>query len=159
QDRRGGRLDRDDAQPRPARLEHAGDAGDRAAGPDAGDERVEVAGRVAPDLLGGRLAVDRRVGRVGELLSDPGVRRQTVARPAGAIGRAAGVLELLTLLLGVLPAARRSHRDLVLANLLRRHQLAVAARPRRRPRLRTRDRLLWPVDRPLVGSIRSRPVL
>jgi hypothetical protein len=51
------------------------------------------------------------------------------------------MLELLTLLLGVLPAALRSHRDLVLENLLLRHQLAVAARPGRRPRLRTRDKL------------------
>jgi hypothetical protein len=51
------------------------------------------------------------------------------------------MLELLTLLLGVLPAALRSPRDLVLENLLLRHQLAVAGRPRRRPRLRARDKL------------------
>jgi hypothetical protein len=57
------------------------------------------------------------------------------------------MLELLRLLLGVLSAALRSHRDLVLENLLLRHQLAVAARPKGRPRLRTWDKLLWLVGR------------
>ena len=69
--------------------------------------------------------------------------RQYLARSAGTIGHAAGMLEPLTLLLGVLPAALQRHRDLVLENLLLRHQLAVGARPKRRPPLRTWDKLLW----------------
>jgi hypothetical protein len=69
------------------------------------------------------------------------------------------MLELLMLLLGVLPAALRSHRELVLENLLLRHQLAVAVRPRRRPRLRTRDKLLWLVGRRLCTDWRRHLVL
>ena len=71
------------------------------------------------------------------------VGRQNLARPAAAIGRAAAMLELPSILLGVIPAALRSRRDLVVENLLLRHQLALAARPKRRPRLRRWDRLLW----------------
>jgi hypothetical protein len=54
------------------------------------------------------------------------------------------MLELLVLLIGVLRAALRTRRDLVLKNLLLRHQLAILTRPdRKRPRLRTGDKLLW----------------
>jgi putative transposase len=69
------------------------------------------------------------------------------------------MLELLALLFGVLPAALRSHRDLVLENPLLRHQLAVAARPRRRPRLRTRDTLLRLLGRRLRTDWRRHLVL
>jgi transposase InsO family protein len=69
------------------------------------------------------------------------------------------MLELFTLLLGILPAALRSHRDLVLENLLLRHQLAVVARPRRRPRLRTWDKLLWLLGRRLCADWRRHLVL
>ena len=51
-----------------ARLEHLADAGDGAAGADAGDEDVDLAVGVVPDLLGGGRAVDLGVGLVGELL-------------------------------------------------------------------------------------------
>jgi hypothetical protein len=51
-----------------AGLEHLAHAGDRAAGPHAGNEDVDPAARVAPDFLGGGLAMDLRVGRVLELL-------------------------------------------------------------------------------------------
>ena len=54
------------------------------------------------------------------------------------------MLELLALLLGALRALLSSRADLVAENLLLRHQLAVLTRPtRKRPSLRTRDRLLW----------------
>jgi transposase InsO family protein len=69
------------------------------------------------------------------------------------------MLELLMLLFGVLPAALRSRRDLVLENLLPRRQLAVAARPRRRPRLRAWDKLLWLVGRRLCADRRRHLVL
>ncbi len=52
------------------------------------------------------------------------------------------MLELFTLLLGVLRSALRRHTDLAVENLLLRHQLAVALRSRSRPRFRRRDKLL-----------------
>jgi hypothetical protein len=56
-----------------------------------------------------------------------------------------GMLDWLRLALIVLRAACRSRTDLVLENLLLRHQLAVLARPTRRRNIRLRrlDRLLW----------------
>src|SRR5436189_202196 len=39
-------------------LDHLAAAGDRAAGADAGNDRIELAARVAQDLLSGRLAMD-----------------------------------------------------------------------------------------------------
>jgi hypothetical protein len=86
------------------------------------------------------------------------VRRQNLTRPVIAIGHAAGMLELLKLLLGVIPTALRSRRDLVLENLLLRHQLAVAAGPKRRPQLRTWDRLLWLLGRRSCCDWRRHPV-
>jgi transposase InsO family protein len=60
------------------------------------------------------------------------------------------VSELLNLLLASLRGAVRNRSDLVAENVLLRHQLAVLTRPtRRRPRLRTRDRLLWVLARRL----------
>jgi transposase InsO family protein len=60
------------------------------------------------------------------------------------------VIEGLTLLLAVLRAALRDRSALLAENLLLRHQLAVLTRPtRRRPRLRTRDKLLWVLARRL----------
>ncbi len=54
------------------------------------------------------------------------------------------MLGLLTALLALLRAAVRDRSDLVAENLLLRQQLAVLTRPTQpRPRLRTRDRLLW----------------
>jgi transposase InsO family protein len=53
------------------------------------------------------------------------------------------VIELFALLLDLLRASLRSRRDLVLENLLLRHQLAVALRPKPRPKIRCRDKLLW----------------
>jgi transposase InsO family protein len=54
------------------------------------------------------------------------------------------MLEYLLLLVALLLAAVRRHRDLVTENLLLRQQLMVLTRPtRKRPRLLTRDRLVW----------------
>ena len=85
QDRAVGRLDRDDLEAGLARLQHLADAGDGAAGADAGDEDVDLAVGVVPDFLGRGPAVDRRVGRVLELLRDDGVR--DLLRPAPRRGR------------------------------------------------------------------------
>jgi hypothetical protein len=60
------------------------------------------------------------------------------------------VLELLWLLLTGVLACVRPRQDLVLENLLLRHQLAVLTRPTRtRPRARLRiwDKLLWVLAR------------
>src|SRR5262245_44801501 len=70
------------------------------------------------------------------------------------------MFESLTLLPAVLRAALRDRSDLLTENLLLRHQLAVLTRPtRRRPRLRTRDKLLWVLVRRLRGDWRSHLVL
>src|SRR6476619_6970142 len=70
------------------------------------------------------------------------------------------ILGLLPVLLGLLRASLRSRRDLVLENLLLRHQLAVLTRPtRRRPPLRGRDRLLWVVARRLCRDWRRHLVV
>src|SRR5262245_18719894 len=54
------------------------------------------------------------------------------------------MLDYLLLLLGLFCATVRSRGDLVAENLLLRHQLAILTRPtRKRPRLRTPDRLFW----------------
>ncbi|HEY2946886.1 MAG TPA: hypothetical protein VGJ53_00565 [Micromonosporaceae bacterium] len=54
------------------------------------------------------------------------------------------MLEVVALLLATLRALLRGHRDLVVENLLLRHQLAVLTRStRKRPRLRRRDKALW----------------
>ena len=61
-----------------------------------------------------------------------------------------GALELLWLLLTTVLAALRPRHDLVLENLLLRHQLAVLTRPTRtrpRARLRTWNKLLWVLAR------------
>ncbi len=51
--------------------------------------------------------------------------------------------ELLLLLARALVALVRSRRDLVLENLVLRHQLQVALRTHPRPSVRDRDRILW----------------
>ena len=90
--------------------------------------------------------------------------RVPLRRPAGD---AWGMLDLLLVTLAVLRAACRSRGDLVLENLLLRHQLAVVTRPARRgpARLRRPDKLLWVLvrrlrrnwRRHLVAPARSSP--
>src|SRR5262249_49611020 len=63
-----GGLDGDDADAGELLLQDFADAGDRAAGADAGDEGVEPAGGVVQDLEGGRAAVDVRIRGIVELL-------------------------------------------------------------------------------------------
>ncbi len=70
--------------------------------------------------------------------------RQILAR--AQIRDAEGMLELVRVLLMSVLASVRPRQDLVLENLLLRHQLVVLSRPtrrRRRARLRTWDKLLW----------------
>ena len=70
------------------------------------------------------------------------------------------MVELLFLLPTVLRAALRRRGDLVVENLLLRHQLAALTRPTRmRPRLRTRDKLLWLLVRQLRSDWRRHLVI
>lgn len=55
------------------------------------------------------------------------------------------MLEYCKLLLAALRASLLSRRDLALENLLLRHQLMVATRTKKRPRLRSADRFFWAV--------------
>src|SRR6478735_4397012 len=65
-------LDGDDLHAGFAGLEHLADTGDGATGADAGDDDVDLAVGVLPDLLGGGPAVDLRVRDVGELAGQHG---------------------------------------------------------------------------------------
>ncbi len=68
------------------------------------------------------------------------------------------MLDFFWLLFITVQAAARSHRELVLENLLLRHQLAVLTRPTRsrpRARFRLRDKLLWILARQLRAGWRA----
>jgi hypothetical protein len=70
------------------------------------------------------------------------------------------MLEYLLLLLSLIRATVRDREALVTENLLLRHQLAVLTRPtRKRPRLRTRDKLFWVVARALCRDWRRHLVV
>jgi hypothetical protein len=74
------------------------------------------------------------------------------------IGDADAVLDLLWLLFETVQAAARPHQDVVLENLLLRHQLVVLNRPTRsRPqaRLRLWDKLLWILARRFCAGWRE----
>ena len=76
--RAGVRFDRDHFDRRIALLEHFSDSGQGTSGADSGDQRIDPAAGVAPDLLGGGGAVAGRVGRVFKLLRNKGARRPPV---------------------------------------------------------------------------------
>src|SRR6266540_3914040 len=83
-------------------------------------------------------------------------------RSAGpfSIGDPPGMLEVVALLLATLRALLRSHRDLVVENLLLRHRVAVLTRStRQRPRLRRRDKALWLLAGRFCADWRRHPVL
>jgi hypothetical protein len=69
------------------------------------------------------------------------------------------MIESLGLLLAVLSACLRTRRDLVVENLLLRHQLTVALRRRPRPPIRRRDKVLWILARRLVHGWRRHLVV
>jgi putative transposase len=74
------------------------------------------------------------------------------------IGDAEDVLELLWLLVTAVLARVRPRQDLVLENLLLRHQLAVLIRPTRtrpRARLRVWDKLVWVLARGFCAGWRQ----
>src|SRR6266540_315939 len=69
------RLDGDGLEAGSAGMDDFVTAGNGAAGAHGGHENVDLAIRVAPEFLGGGLAVDFRVRRILELLGNPRVRR------------------------------------------------------------------------------------
>src|SRR5262245_22081570 len=73
-DRAGDRLHRNRLERRFALLDDFADAGDGAAGADAGDEDVDLAVGVAPELFRCGLAMDLGIGRVLELLRHERIR-------------------------------------------------------------------------------------
>src|SRR6266571_3580901 len=84
------------------------------------------------------------------------VGRQNLTR--AQISDADDVLELLWLLFTAVQAVVRPRHDLVIENLLLRHQLAVLTRPtRRRPHVRLRlwDKLLWILARRFYAGWRQ----
>jgi len=62
------------------------------------------------------------------------------------------MLELLRVLLPALTALFRERHDLVIENLLLRHQLQIALRSRPRPRFKSEDRFFWLVVRRLYPT-------
>src|SRR5262245_22470106 len=82
-----------------------------------------------------------------------------VAEPL-SIGDPLGMVEVISLLLATLRAMLRTQGDLVVENLLLRHQLAVLTRStRKRPRLRGRDKALWLLARRCCAGWRRHLVL
>ena len=69
------------------------------------------------------------------------------------------MIESLGLLFAVLGACLRTRRDLVVATLLLRHQLAVALQPRPRPPIRRRAKLRWILARRLFRDWRRHLVV
>ena len=69
------------------------------------------------------------------------------------------MLELLRVLLPTLTALFRERRDLVVENLLLRHQLQIALRSRPRPPLKSKDRFFWLVVRRLYPAWKQHLVL
>jgi putative transposase len=69
------------------------------------------------------------------------------------------MLELVSLLLSTLARLFRGRHDLVVENLLLRHQLHVALRSRPRPDLKTRDRFFWLVVRSLYPDWKRHLIL
>src|SRR5919202_5646909 len=70
------------------------------------------------------------------------------------------MIECLLLLVALLRAAVRGRGEVVAETLLLRHQLVVLTRPtRKRPRLRTRDRVIWLLARLIRPDWRQHLVL
>ena len=69
------------------------------------------------------------------------------------------MLDLFRILLPTLAALFHERHDLVVENLLLRHQLQVALRSRPRPHFKTRDRFFWLVVRQLYPAWRRHLVL
>jgi hypothetical protein len=69
------------------------------------------------------------------------------------------MMEILRLLLGTVVSLFCDRQDLLIKNLLLRHQLHVARRSSPRPTLRTRDKVLWVLARRLCPAWRRHLVL
>ncbi|HSS92482.1 MAG TPA: hypothetical protein VLR46_00685, partial [Candidatus Dormibacteraeota bacterium] len=79
--------------------------------------------------------------------------------PSDRIRDPARMLELLRIFLSTLAGLFRRRHDLLVENLLLRHQLQVAHRSRPRPHLKTRDRFFWLLVSSLYSDWRRHPIL
>ena len=77
----------------------------------------------------------------------------------GAVAYPGVMMEILRLLLGTLASLACDRQDLLVENLLLRHQLLVARRSSPCPTLRTRDQVLWVLARRLCPAWRRLLVL
>ncbi len=128
-------IDRDDARLRAVLLEVAADAGDRPAGPDRDDDRVDVAAvGLLPELRPGRLVVRLGIRRVRVLVGLEAAR-DLLGEP---IGDRVVALRRVRVDRGRrdhdLGAVRAQHRDLLLAHLVRHDEDAAVAAERSRDR-------------------------
>jgi hypothetical protein len=98
--------------------------------------------RYKPGLLGENHQTALDLGRVGGQKSIRFGREVWIGDP----GR---MIELLRLLVFTFAGVFRSRGDILLENFLLRQQIEVSLRSRRRPRLRSRDRLFWLIVRGL----------
>ncbi len=123
------RIDADDAHAGLALVEPAADAGDRAAGADGDDDRVDCAAGLLPDLRRGDVVVRLRVRHVRVLVGLEAAR-DLLGEP-----RRHGVVALRRVVVDGgrrdhdLRAVRAQHRDLLLAHLVRHHEDAAVALP------------------------------
>ena len=78
---------------------------------------------------------------------------------SGEIGDPARMLEILRVLLPTLTRLFPKRQDLVVENLLLRHQLQVAFRSRPRPHLKAIDRILWLAVRSVYPGWRRHLIL
>jgi transposase InsO family protein len=69
------------------------------------------------------------------------------------------MIELIGVLLGTVTRLLRKRQDLVVENLLLRHQLQIALRSNRRPDLKTTDRFFWLLVRRLVADWKQHLIL
>ena len=132
-DRRAARVGERDHDVRVALLERDADAGERAAGADRGDEAVDLAVGLAPDLGPGALDVGLAVGGIVELVGpDRAVRLlggELLGEPARVAHVVVGVLVRHGRHQDQLGAAQEKHVLLLLALRLRHHDhRAVAER-------------------------------
>jgi hypothetical protein len=125
------RIGADDQDARVLLLQVAPGAGDRPAGPDRDDERVDPAAGLLPDLRAGELVVGVRVRhvrvlvgleRARDLLGEPVGDRVVAFRRVGVDGRRTD---------DDLGAVRAQERDLLLAHLVRHDEDAAVALDRR----------------------------
>ncbi len=112
----------------------------RSARPSIGS--AKMIGATAWELVLRRVGEKRAATMLKEGKSHAGLARK-------GSGYSSAMFELVSVVIHPARAAVRGRNELILENLLLRHQLQVALRPKRRLSLRRRDRFLWVLVRQL----------